>query len=490
MRKEKLQLIIKEILIILVGALLSNTSLTPLKTENESKDKKCSIAEFADSNGFSCSWERTLNRLSCTGQAEKLRFYEDNYFYYVNGEIKKLSFPPARMGASLYLPCQILNRLFKVIDTSLVPKGEEKAKLQSSPSTGANIIDVSYEKKQNGTLLTIILSDSLPFDYTYFYPNLTLNFFGGKIDTLKIRKKKRIGLIDSIFSIQFEKSAQVTALLNNKIEEPMVDYIVDSKSILVSLRPEKQKKKNSDKSMNKSDQIPSMVVVIDPGHGGKDPGTIGPSGTKEKDIVLSIALKLRDSLKKKNGIKVYMTREKDIFVPLIERTKFANDKNADLFISIHADAISDKKKKEDTRGYKVYFLSQAKNEEDRLVAMRENEVIKLEDKPQMYSNLQTILIEMASNEYLRESQEFCILLDEKFSKVLSSKIPKLHLGVGQANFWVLNGAYMPAVLIETGFLSHKEEEKLLTDKDTQEKIVAGISNAVIDFCKRYGFYYE
>jgi N-acetylmuramoyl-L-alanine amidase len=226
--------------------------------------------------------------------------------------------------------------------------------------------------------------------------------------------------------------------------------------------------------------------VIDPGHGGRDPGATSAIGVKEKDVVLKIGLKVRDSLRKKPGITVFMTREKDVFVPLSDRTKFANDKMAHLFISIHADAVGgDKKRKESTSGYKIYFLSQAKNEDDKSVAMRENAVIKLEERPQRYSELQDVLIDMAGNEYLRESQEMCILIEQEFSSGLDKKISKLHKGIGQANFWVLNGAFMPSVLIEAGFLSHDKEEKLLNDTTFQGSMAHAISDAVVGFCKRF-----
>jgi N-acetylmuramoyl-L-alanine amidase len=206
----------------------------------------------------------------------------------------------------------------------------------------------------------------------------------------------------------------------------------------------------------------------------------------EKNIVLGIGLELRKMLEKA-GFKVYMTREKDVFIPLVDRTKFANEKKADLFVSIHADAIGgDKKKRETVRGYKVYFLSQAKNEEDKMVAMRENAVIELEDKDKRanYDALQDVLISIAGAEYLRESQELCILIEQSLGANVKT-IPRLQLGVGQAPFWVLNGAYMPSVLIEVGFVSHTGEEKLLTDKRTQFQQAAALSDAIIKFKQQF-----
>ena len=227
-------------------------------------------------------------------------------------------------------------------------------------------------------------------------------------------------------------------------------------------------------------------IVIDPGHGGKDPGAIGPGGVQEKEVALGISLKLRDALKREGGCEVFLTRSTDEFVTLSERTKMANSRKADLFISIHANAVSGSvKDKQDAHGYKVFFLSEAKNEADKLIAMRENSVIELEEKPKRYGELKSVLTDIAGNEYLRESQDLSILLDRQFSTALGGRVRRLAEGVGQANFWVLNGAFMPSILIETGFISNRSEEKLLTDPAFQQSMAEAICSSVINFKKKY-----
>jgi N-acetylmuramoyl-L-alanine amidase len=225
------------------------------------------------------------------------------------------------------------------------------------------------------------------------------------------------------------------------------------------------------------------TIVLDPGHGGKDPGAIGSDGTHEKDIVLAVGLKLRDQLKKRTGAAVLMTRDNDTFIPLNMRTKFANEKKADIFISLHVNSIT-KAKRDVTRGFKIYFLSPAKNEDDRIVEMQENAVIELEDESNKGKYLQSLLIDLAGNEHLTESQDMSILLSETFEKELK-KIDKLHLGVGQANFFVLHGAYMPAALIEMGFISNSDEEKILLDEKMQATIAAAIAEAIASFQEKY-----
>lgn len=226
------------------------------------------------------------------------------------------------------------------------------------------------------------------------------------------------------------------------------------------------------------------VVVIDAGHGGKDPGAIGASGLQEKDVVLPVALALRDDLEKLDGLEVYLTRDTDVFVPLRERTKFANSRKADLFISIHANSISGNKKKNQIKGYKVYFLSQAKNEEDKRVAMIENSVIEFEEETEGNGFLESILTDMANNEYLTESQDLSICIEGAFAGALQ-EVRKLHRGVGQANFWVLNGAYMPSVLIEIAFISNPSEEKLLRTEKFQRRVAGAIAEAITEFRRKY-----
>ena len=223
------------------------------------------------------------------------------------------------------------------------------------------------------------------------------------------------------------------------------------------------------------------VVVIDPGHGGKDPGAIGPGGGSEKDAVLPISLEIKKYLSKYSGVKIYLTRETDTFIPLSERTEFANGKNADLFVSVHANASE---KSVNVGGYKMYFLSEAKNESDEWTARLENSVLKLEGESKM-SGLESVLFSLANSEFIKESQDFSIMLEKSFGKNMKD-IQRLHTGVGQANFYVLNGASMPAVLVETAFISNPKEEKLLADKKFQNETAESIGAAIVDFLKKYG----
>ncbi len=441
-----------------------------------------SMTDFALQAGFRWRWNIFTRKLTFSYGDTELSFVQNNSFYKADTATFQLAHPPVRKWATMYLPVPHIIEIFGMHYPGKLSWDEKSRAIRISSSSPVS--NVRYEAKQNGTVVFITLGDSLAFECSYFHPNLLVSFDGGTVDEKRIQSSsKKEGVVDSVFGIQFENSAQVTFLLNRKIEKPHVDFNGESNTLMLSLKPKPPPVKVENKKVQVD--VPLVrTVVIDPGHGGKDPGAIGPKKVKEKDVVLAVSLELKKHLEKQ-GLKVFLTREKDVFVPLANRTKFANDKKADLFLSIHANAIAGSKQRRGaTKGYKIYFLSQAKNEDDKLAAMRENSVIELEEKPQKYSALQNILIDIAGNEYLKQSQELCITMDQTFNAKLS-KIPKLHLGVGQANFWVLNGAYMPSVLVELGFISNPDEEKLLSSKKTQRELATALCEAILNFKQQF-----
>jgi len=445
-----------------------------------------SIPAFAEIAGFKHTQSVFSNKSVYSNDRGSLTFIQDNLFYRVDTVMNIIPYPPVRKESALYLPAPYLVKVFSAKYSGLLG-WNAKASTITVNSLKYNVLSISSAVKQNGTLISIALADSLSYESTYYHPNLVMNFGAGKIDPKAVKRGLRAGVVDSAFTLQYDESAQVSFILNQAVEPPYIEYSAKTRTLMISLKPKiEQKKPKSAASQVPLDASLIRTVVVDPGHGGKDPGAIGPTGVMEKTVVLGIGLELRTMLEKA-GFKVFMTRDKDVFIPLRDRTKFANEKKADIFVSVHADAIAgDAKKRSATRGYKVYFLSQAKNEEDKMVAMRENAVIELEDKDKRsnYDALQDVLISIAGAEYLRESQDLAIFIEQSFGANIK-QIPRLQLGVGQANFWVLNGAYMPSVLIETGFVSNTEEEKLLSDKRVQFQQAAAISEAIVKFKQQF-----
>jgi N-acetylmuramoyl-L-alanine amidase len=221
-------------------------------------------------------------------------------------------------------------------------------------------------------------------------------------------------------------------------------------------------------------------IVIDPGHGGKDPGAVGRDGLFEKTVTLAIAKEIKKELEKTTGVRVMMTREEDVFMPLEMRTKIANEAGGKLFISIHADSNPNK----GLRGHTVYFLGPAKTEEARRAAQFENSVIHFEESQEKYADLSDasfILAANAQNSYNKESQEIATMVDNSVNMEAKSASH----GVRQAGFYVLYGASMPNILLESAFISNKNDEKLLKNKDFYKSIARALSKSVLEFKKKY-----
>lgn len=218
-------------------------------------------------------------------------------------------------------------------------------------------------------------------------------------------------------------------------------------------------------------------VVIDPGHGGEDPGAIGHRGLLEKDVVLAIAKKLGRILRKKHGMEVIFTRDRDVFIPLEERTAIANSKNADLFISIHANAS----RRKNARGIETYILNWTSNKEAMRVAAREN-AISFNKMQKVQNDLQMILEDLERDNKKEESMKLAGNVQASMVNTLRQDYDKIvNLGVKQALFYVLVGAEMPSILIETSFISNRNEERRLSQNKYRKKIAEAIAVGVKNY---------
>ncbi len=228
----------------------------------------------------------------------------------------------------------------------------------------------------------------------------------------------------------------------------------------------------------------TKIVVIDPGHGGEDPGAVGPKGTMEKDIVLKVGERVVNLLQRENGIKAFLTRKGDYFIPLEGRVRIARDYGADLFVSIHTDGSFNRQ----ARGSSVYCLSisGATDQAAKLLADKENMSNILGGaflRPASITkdpNLNQILLDLMQNNSMKESFRFAESALEEIKKVNQLKYPSYR----QANFIVLRAPDIPSVLIEMAYITNKEDERLLKQKEFQEKMSRAISDAIIRFFKQ------
>ncbi|MBN1106582.1 MAG: N-acetylmuramoyl-L-alanine amidase [Deltaproteobacteria bacterium] len=238
-----------------------------------------------------------------------------------------------------------------------------------------------------------------------------------------------------------------------------------------------RKEKTPDKSLSLARQLGLGVskIVIDPGHGGKDPGCFINGKIEEKNIVLGFAQVLARRIREKLGCEVVLTREKDVFIPLERRTAFANMQKADLFISLHINAH----KQDDVHGLETYFLNMATDERAVMVAARENAT-----SEKNISDLQKILNDLMLNTKISESSKLAHEVQKGMVGEVKKKFDRVKdLGVKQAPFYVLIGAEMPAILVEMGFITNPAERKRLLSKSYQEILADGILSGIGRYVK-------
>ncbi len=226
---------------------------------------------------------------------------------------------------------------------------------------------------------------------------------------------------------------------------------------------------------------PAFVAVVDPGHGGEQAGASGPGGLREKDLTLQIARRVARRLERL-GARVVLTRRGDETVPLDERAALAKIQKADLFLSIHLNAMPGRARAT-TRGVETYFLSaDATDANAKAVAARENADRLAGEEKDASDPVAGILESLGDAEALEESSRLAYAVHER----LVAKVKAEDRGVKQAPFYVLAGARMAAVLVEVGFLSHRQEGRLLSQASYQEELAAGIAEGVAAWRKGAG----
>ncbi len=360
-----------------------------------------------------------------------------------------------------------------------------------------DVAGLSFGQKANGFLIRIKCGRKLS-DYESFLKTigsdtwLYITIANAKADLRAINAIKPSGIVTKIVVIQSPASVQLTLRLKGEVSSTELIPAENSNDILVAVHmpTEEQIASRKERSFEQNlDRERSRwkldVVVIDAGHGGTDPGTTGTGGTKEKDVTLGIALKLGRLIQKGlPDVKVIYTRTTDHFVELFRRGQIANQAGGKLFISIHCNAT--RRKPSPVDGFEIYLLRPGKTDAAIHIAEEENAVVKLEEGyEQRYQQLTEenfILLTMAQSAYVKYSEKFAAILQQEMGKHLDIE----NNGVKQAGFYVLVGASMPNVLVETAYLSNRKDESTLRSAKGQERIAESIFNGV----KRYKHEYE
>jgi len=342
------------------------------------------------------------------------------------------------------------------------------------------VTELKHWSTPDYTRISITLDKEVRFEHHKLPNRLYLDLSGTRLTPGVKDLSIGDGLLKSARIAQFQPDTVRVVLDLDSIKNYKVFTFSEPFRIIVDVKGDRRQEISSSEEVietAKPEQAPAEKgkqfkpgkirrIVIDPGHGGHDPGAVSPSGTREKDIVLQIGLNLAQKIRRELGIDAVMTRSTDVFIELQERTAIANKVGADLFVSIHANAALNRV----ANGIETYYLNLAKTEKAAQLAAKENGTTL-----EKVSVLQAVLFDLMANYKLNDSAHLADEVQKALHKKAQTAYPSVkNLGVKQGPFYVLVGATMPSILVEVAFLSHEKDEEKLKDPEYQALTADGI----------------
>lgn len=365
--------------------------------------------------------------------------------------------------------------VFSFLACFLAPINTGPALGESSELPSVVLSDVRYWPDPNITRVVLDLNNPTTYFDKYLpnpdriYIDLYNTMITGTIQPLQIGN----GIVNQVRAAQHDKQTVRIVLDLTGVMDYKIFPLTSPDRLVIDIFKELPGGPTGESGLKSVSPAGLQTIVIDPGHGGTDPGAIGKHGLMEKDIVIDVALRLRRLVENKLGAKVIMTRDEDIFIPLGERTAIANRNGADLFVSIHANSS----RREGARGVETYLLGKATDKEAMEAAIRENSAA----GKSSVDDLQWILTDLLTTAKKEESLRLAHYVHGNMIDRLEPRYKTNDLGVKQAPFYVLVNAKMPSILAEISFISNPDEERLLT-KDAYRQEIA---EAIFEGIKRY-----
>jgi len=441
-----------------------------------------SMSHLAEVLGEGLTWDTPGISVVYQTEQHKATFFINSPFINIDDTVKNLIYPVKIDKGVLYLPARMFIPLLDLIRPEQILWDEDRETIRIN-SEWYNITDLSLTSKANGKLIEIFVT--VPVNYEIFVSEgnwLNVTIPDGRINERQILRRKKGSFLRDLNVFQFEASAQISFRLKENIGKydyrlqtnpPRIQISIPDTSVVPTpfIGPE---------FIGPSERI--SKIIIDAGHGGADYGAIGLNKTQEKKIVLDIAKRLAKVIRKEKIFEATMTREKDVAVSLEERANIANNEGGDIYVSIHANASL----KHFARGFQVFFLAPANNDEARAAAQLENapflaELNTISDDN--IDNLSYILSDMIQTEFQVESADLASMVDKEFRKRFSRQTKAR--GIDQAGFVVLNRVYMPSILVEAAFLTNKEDENLLRSKNYRQEVAEAIYAGLKRFKSKY-----
>ena len=402
----------------LISDNIKKSELT-LTTISYNKIEYLSLNQFVKSHQLKSTYYNSKEKLEIIFENKKIYFSPFSSYCKIDDTIYHLTYEIILKNNKLYVPVLPFYNILESIGLPVQLVGQEKDKINVLTNI-YNIKEFFINNKSNGVAILISTTQE-------FYKNqistsissagwLNITILSSAIDSSGIKNSILNYPITKVQSVQLGESSQISFLLSKKVDDVMVVTTPKSIEILLSIEQIDNIKKIQE--LRKKWLIDT--IVIDPGHGGKDPGALGINNLKEKDITLDISRELGKLIERNLGMKVIYTRTEDVFVPLWERTQIANNSEGDIFISIHVNAA---KPHSSTKGFETYLLRIGKTEAAVDVAKRENETIKLEEATHKYidfTDAKKIVASMTQNSAMKSSEFLAQAIQTNLSKRLNS----------------------------------------------------------------------
>jgi len=432
-------------------------------------------------------WEVQLRKLTFRVRDHSFQLTAGSRLVIHNEGETLLPTPILTIDGDLWLPVEFLTRLLGPITRESVAWDIAQHTLHVG-STSYNITRLRVESLTRATAVHIRCSEPLSYRTDSSEPGyIILKVYKGNVDPAAVSRSGQRGLVESVESRQYEDFAKIYVQVNDLVSRYRTYTRDEGREIVLVLEEEeitalpeptprgKLRVKVQDGPVDVTHPIDVRTVVIDPGHGGVEVGRVGPNGALEKDVNLAVAKELKRILTRNSDIEVVLTREKDELLGLSERAEKANKAHGDLFISLHCNGWFN----QGASGVETYFLSPAESDWSKSVAATENQG--LEDSELVPEDVTFIVWELVQNKFISSSSDLAEIVQAQ----LVQRAGASDRGVRQAGFRVLVGAYMPAVLVEMGFLSNPNEERKLRDRSYQRDLATAMSEAILMFKERY-----
>jgi N-acetylmuramoyl-L-alanine amidase len=436
-----------------------------------------SARNVVEALGGRITWFPALKLMTVNINGHTTRLVIDDPSLEIDEKVISLEMPARILDNRVMIPLEII-KIIAEVDI----KWESQTKTLFINTIRPYLLEVRSYSHPDKTRVVIDLSEKTEFraDKLINPDRIFIDIMGSiaKLEDTSKQIKIDDGVIKTVRTAQFNQ--EITRIVFDLYQEARYELfsLIEPDRVVIDIFKSGEEAAISETLPAKPEEKPTpgpeitgkRVVIIDPGHGGKDPGAIGPTGLREKEVTLGIALYL-EKLLKNAGISTYLTRSKDEFVYLENRTNFANQKNGFVFVSLHANSVLNHRPS--AKGIETFVLSSKYiGASARDVADRENRASRAH--PDLDTDLAKIIADLEESANIKYSLDFAEIVQKKLAKYLKLE----NRGVKQAPFVVLKGANMVAVIIEVGFISNPKEEKLLKTNKFRENAAQALFEAI------------